>query len=63
VCCSSLEGNCHTTKTGLGSDTDIIFQNRIGFDSKNPLFGHLFGVQEPDFGIQSSRKLDFFGFD
>jgi len=30
-----------STKTGSGSDTDIIFQNRIGSDSESPLSNHL----------------------
>jgi len=30
-----------STKTGFGSDTDIIFKNRIGSDSENPLSDHL----------------------
>jgi len=29
------------TKTGFGSDTDIIFKNRIESDSKKTLFDHL----------------------
>ena len=32
------------TKTEFGSDTDIIFQNSIGSDSKNPLSDHLWYV-------------------
>jgi len=30
-----------STKTGFGSDTDIIFQKQIRSDSENPLSNHL----------------------
>ena len=36
-----------SSKTGFGSDTDNIFRNRIGSDSKNPLSDHLWRVACP----------------
>jgi len=40
-----------STKTGFGSDMDIIFQSRIGSDSKNPLSDHLCNSVMYEYGL------------